>query len=197
MKRLLYIHGFLSSPASFKAQQVKQWLQQHHPDVDFICPHLSPYPDETAVTLRDLIQQSEGDKWGVMGSSLGGFWAHWVAETFHMNAVLVNPAVSPQQFMPDYLGRPLKGYYSDDIYQLNAEHLQQIIRYDSPVLHPERLWLLVQTGDETLDYRQAVTKFSRCKQTVEVGGDHAFTGFERYLASSFEFLFHGRAPIDK
>lgn len=197
MKRLLYIHGFLSSPSSFKAQQVKQWLQDYHPDIDFICPHLTPYPDDTASRLRSIIENHQTDHLGVMGSSLGGFWAHWVAETFGLNAVLINPAVAPQQFMPEYLNRPLKGYYSDDVYQLNAEHIRQIIRYDSPVHHPERIWLLAQTGDETLDYRQAVTKFHQCKQTVEVGGDHAFTGFERYLAPSLEFLFHGNTSTHK
>ncbi|MCV5960180.1 esterase YqiA, partial [Escherichia coli] len=47
---------------------------------------------------------------------------------------------------------------------------------------------LQQTEDEVLDYRQAVDKFAKAKQTVEQGGDHSFVGFERYPAQIIEFL---------
>lgn len=185
--RLLYIHGFLSSPASFKARQVGTWLSRHRPDVDFQCPHLSPYPVDTARRLRALVPHDA--PLYLMGSSLGGFWATWLAEQTQALAVLVNPAVAPWEFMPDYLEVDLKGYHTDDTYRLSAHHVDEFRRYDvNPPSRPENLWLLVQTGDETLDYRSAVAKYRGARQTVEPGGDHSFQGFERYIPQALAFL---------
>lgn len=189
MRRVLYIHGFLSSPLSFKAQQVKQWLAQHHPDIAFHCPSLTPYPDQTAAALMAELAKHPADQWGVMGSSLGGFWANWLAHTQPLRALVINPAMAPWQFMPAYLDQPLKSYHGDACYLLTKTHLDEIIRYDLPLTHPERIWLLAQTGDATLDYRQAAAYFAGCKQTIEDGGDHSFVGFERFLAPGLEFLF--------
>src|SRR5690606_15490663 len=91
-------------------------------------------------------------------------------------------------FMPAYLEVDLKSHHTDDSYRLHAAHIDEIIAADVPVTRKSNYWLLVQTGDETLDYRQAVQKYAGCKQTVEQGGDHAFQGFERYLQDCIEFF---------
>ncbi|MGD8175982.1 YqiA/YcfP family alpha/beta fold hydrolase [Marinimicrobium sp. ARAG 43.8] len=185
--RLLYLHGFLSSPQSFKARQVAQWLAANRPDIEYHCPHLTPYPDETAEHLLALAHY--GKPLYLMGSSLGGFWATWLAEQTGAPAVLINPAVSPWQFMPDYLEVDLQGYHTDDTYRLDATHVAAIQRYDvNPITCLRRLWLLVQQGDETLDFRQAVSKYQGAKQTVEPGGDHSFQGFERYIPDALAFF---------
>lgn len=188
MAALLYIHGFLSSPLSFKAQQTQAWLAANHPEIDYHCPQLSPYPNETQKGLEELVESLLPQPVYLMGSSLGGFWATWLAEKYNLSALLVNPAVNPQSFMPKYLGMELKSYHTDDTYLLQPHHIDEIIQVD---IQPKRLanyWLLVQTGDETLDYRNAVEKYTGCKQTIEEGGDHAFQGFERYLESGLAFL---------
>lgn len=189
MKCLLYLHGFLSSPFSFKAQQVNNFLAAHYPHIKFACPHLTPYPKQTAEELADILRQFADDEVGIIGSSLGGFWANYLAQTFNRKAVLINPAVAPQAFMPDYLNRPLTGYHTADIYRLTPNHIDEVITYDLPLTYPDNLWLLLQTGDETLDYRHALTKYNGSKITLEEGGDHSFVGFERYLLPSLEFLF--------
>lgn len=188
MAALLYIHGFLSSPLSFKAQQTQAWLAANHPEIDYYCPQLSPYPNETQKGLEELVESLLPQPIYLMGSSLGGFWATWLAEKYNLRALLVNPAVNPQSFMPKYLGMELKSYHTDDTYLLQPHHIDEIIEVD---IQPKRLanyWLLVQTGDETLDYRNTVEKYAGCKQTIEEGGDHAFQGFERYLESGLAFL---------
>ena len=190
MTTLVYVHGFLSSPLSFKAQQTAKWLQVHYPDVNYLCPQLTPYPAHAQECLESLIEQILPEPVYLMGSSLGGFWATWLAEKYNLPAVLINPAVRPQDFMPAYLEVDLKSYHTDDSYRLSARHIDEIIAVNVPVARPENYWLLVQTGDETLDYRQAVKKYRGCKQTVEEGGDHAFQGFERYLADCMTFFNH-------
>jgi len=188
MASLIYVHGFLSSPLSYKAQQTKAWLAANHPDIAFYCPSLPPYPAETQHILESLVERLLPEPVYVMGSSLGGFWATYVAEKYNLRAVLINPAVKPQDFMPAYLEVDLQSYHTDDSYRLHAHHIAEIIAADVPVTRVDNYWLLVQTGDETLDYRQAVQKYSRCKQTIEEGGDHAFQGFERFLDESITFF---------
>jgi hypothetical protein len=189
MPELIYIHGFLSSPLSHKAQQAKQWLQQHRPGLNFHCPHLSPYPQQTRLELEALVEFLQPSPIYLMGSSLGGYWATWLAENYDLRAVLINPSVHPWEFMPDYLEVDLKGYHTDDSYRLQARHLEEVkAAYVDPLTHLDNYWLLVQTGDETLDYRQAVARYRGCRQTVEPGGDHGFQGFERWLPDIVDFL---------
>jgi len=193
MAALLYIHGFLSSPLSFKAQQTAQWLAVHHPEIEFHCPQLTPYPAETQKQLESLVESLLPQSVYLMGSSLGGFWATWLAEKYNLPTVLINPAVRPQDFMPAYLEVDLKSYHTDDSYRLSASHIDEIIAVDVPVTRLQNYWLLVQTGDETLDYRQAVQKYQACKQTIEEGGDHSFQGFERFLDDCIIFFKYSAA----
>jgi uncharacterized protein len=96
MAALLYLHGFLSSPSSFKAQQAQVWLAAKHPEIDYHCPQLSPYPAETQQLLEQLVQSLLPQPVYLMGSSLGGFWATGLAEKYNLRALLINPAVNPQ-----------------------------------------------------------------------------------------------------
>lgn len=178
---IIYIHGFLSSPLSAKAEITRKWLLQNRPEIEFYCPHLPPYPNETKKILENLVESLLPQTVYLMGSSLGGFWASWLTEKYALPCVIINPAVSPQNFMPKYLGADLKNYHTNDSYRLQLHHLDEIRAVDVPISLWSYYWLLVQTGDETLDYRDAVKKYAKCKQTVEEGGDHSFQGFENYL----------------
>jgi predicted esterase YcpF (UPF0227 family) len=125
----------------------------------------------------------------LMGSSMGGFWATYLAERYDLPAVLINPAVDALNLMPRYLNQTLKNYHTDDVYYLKADDLTQLARYDTPFIQRHsNYWLLVQTKDETLDYRLAVAKYQRCQQTIEHGGDHSFQGFDRFHGQAIDFF---------
>lgn len=188
MSALIYIHGFLSSPLSYKAQQTQMWLEAHHPEITYYCPKLTPYPEQTRVELEQLVESLLPQPVYLMGSSLGGFWATWLTEKYNLRALLINPSVHPGEFMPNYINTDLKSYHNNDVYRLTTQHISEINLADKKPTRLSNYWLLVQTGDETLDYRQAVEKYAGCKQTVEEGGDHAFQGFERYLQNGLNFL---------
>lgn len=189
MAAIIYLHGFLSSPESAKAQAVKNYLQDNETDISFHCPHLTPYPRQCQRELEALVEFLQPEPLWLMGSSLGGFWATWLAELHNLPAVLINPAVRPWAFMPDYLGVDLRSYHTDDSYRLEHRHIEQVRAADCDVIRrPENYWLLVQTGDETLDYREAVTKYQGCRQLVEPGGSHAFEGFEQHLPAIVQFF---------
>ena len=188
MTSLVYIHGFLSSPLSHKALQVKAWLAAKRPDIHYHCPALSAYPDEVQASLEALIASLGDQAIYLMGSSMGGFWSTWLAETYDLPAILINPAVKPTALMPKYLGLELQNYHTEDRYTLGEKDIEALLKLEQ--VKPEsaeNYWLLVQTGDETLDYQLAVDYYSRSRQQVEQGGDHGFQDFERFIPDSIEF----------
>ncbi len=194
MSVVIYIHGFLSGPLSHKAQVTKAWLSEYCPDVEYTCPQLSSYPGEAQAQLMDVLAQYRGQEAFAIGSSLGGYWATYLLEQEKIQkAVLVNPAVSPQSRLPEYIGRTVRSYYSEEEYELTEKDMVNFERFDSKhVRHPERYWLMVQKEDETLDYRQAVDKYSECRQLVEEGGNHSFVNYEKWLPSIADFFWPNR-----
>lgn len=188
MKRLVYLHGFLSSPASFKAQATQRWLSAQRLDIQYCCPALSSYPSQAIKTIQALMQDA-CEQTMIVGSSLGGYWATWLACEYDVRAVLINPAVSPSLFKPEYLGIELKSYYSDDVYILTEQDVEDLRSvYMQQITRPQNIWLMAQKGDETCDYRLAVEKYSDCRQLIEEGGDHSFQGYESWLPEIVEFL---------
>lgn len=186
---LLYIHGFLSSPKSLKARQLGGWLAANHPDIHFHCPFLTPHPATTRVVLENFVEMTLPQPVRLVGSSLGGYWATWLAEKYDLRAVLINPAVQPSLLKPDYLDVELENYHTGDTYILTGDDAAALMAVDTPVIQrPRNYWLMVQTGDETLDYRLAVRKYAACKQLVESGGDHSFRDFPRWFPELIEFL---------
>ncbi|MGL0929253.1 esterase YqiA [Vibrio vulnificus] len=186
---LLYIHGFNSSPLSMKANLMREYCEQHRPDIKVVVPQLPSFPQAAAECLLEIVQLHKAThRIGLVGSSLGGYLSTWLNAEFGFRAVVVNPAVKPYELLADYLG-PQTNPYTHESYTLEARHIDELKALEvKEVANPESFWLLQQTEDEVLDYRQAVEKYAGSAQTVEEGGDHSFVGFERYPERIIHFL---------
>jgi len=185
---LVYFHGFLSSPESYKAKLVGEYLLTHHPEWTFLCPFLSSLPT-VAVEQIDRIIESPANPVYCIGSSLGGYWATYFSEQRKCPAVLVNPAVRPYQRFAGLVGSELKNYHTDDHYLLQQADLEVLEQVHTATLsNPNSIWLLAQKGDDVLDYREAQQYYQGCKQSVEEGGSHEFDDFERWLPQLISFF---------
>ena len=186
---LVYIHGFNSSASSFKARLLRAALARRGREAEFICPDLPHRPHEAVVRIEALIS---GERACLVGSSLGGYYATWLAEKHALRAVLVNPAVRPYELLKAYLGRQ-KNLYSGAEYELTREHLEELRTFEVDRVTPERYLVVVTTGDEVLDYREALEKYRGAERIVVEGGDHGFSDFEHYVDPVLDFC---SVPVD-
>ncbi len=183
---VVYLHGFNSGPRSTKAQVLERALEERGLGARFACPQLPHHPDEAiALVEREIARRAAGPV-TLVGSSLGGFYATHLAEKLALRAVLINPAVKPQRDLESYLGIQ-RNLYSGEEYELTRDHIAAWRRLDAPLIHPDRYLLLVETGDEVLDYREAVWKYAGCRQIVVEGGDHSLRSFPAHLPLILEF----------
>jgi predicted esterase YcpF (UPF0227 family) len=166
-----------------------RWLAENRPEIRYLCPLLTPYPGETRTTLERLVTDAMPGPVYLMGSSLGGWWATWLAEKYDLKAVLINPAVDMSAFNDTYINVPLKSYHTEDTYLLTREHAEGFRAADiKTIRRPKNYFVLLQKGDEVLDYRLAVKKYAGSRQSVEEGGDHSFVNFESHIQEIMEFL---------
>lgn len=186
LKTLIYLHGFNSSARSEKACLISQWLQKNNSTQAMIIPELSYAP---AQAIKQVVSQLDHVESPVfIGSSLGGYYANYLAEKYFTKAVLINPVVHPYRLLTDYLG-PQTNPYTQNSYTLTQEHMLEL--QSIAVEHmscPSDRMVLLQTGDEVLDYSEAADYYSNSKCYVESGGDHRFQNFERWLPDIQQFL---------
>jgi predicted esterase YcpF (UPF0227 family) len=186
--KLLYLHGFSSSPESHKAQLVMLYMREHGSLDRLICPQIPAIPEEAKIFLEKIVEEALQDyTLSFVGSSLGGYYATYLAEKYSGSAVLINPSVQPYVTLSAYLGEN-KFPFEGDVWEFKEEHIQQLKDMDvKTITQAERYLVLLQTGDETLDYREAELKYQDAHCIIEQGGDHGFVDLERHLARIMQF----------
>lgn len=153
-----------------------------------VVPTLHNGPTDTSKELLSLLEDLPLKQLGVIGSSLGGYYATWLSEEFDLPAVLINPAVRPFDLWEDHLGEH-KNYYSDHIHVVTREHIDELRELDrSPIRRPDNFLVLLQKGDEVLDYRDAAEKFAEASCVIHENGDHSYQEYASELPTIIDFL---------
>ena len=189
---ILYLHGFRSSPLSMKSRLLAAQMQALGRSEEWLCPQLPASPKLAIELALSLVKDVPAEELTIIGSSLGGYYATWLAEQLACRAVLLNPAIVPLLDLEQHVG-VTTAFHSDEPFEFKRDYIDELRAYAVPAIsRPERYFLIAATGDEVLDYRDMVAHYAGARQTVIDGGDHGISGFAAYLAPVLEFC--GIAP---
>jgi uncharacterized protein len=181
VKTIVYLHGFISAPGSRKATMLRDYVERCVTGVRLLVPALHHRPGRAIRQVEEACAPIATHDLTLIGSSLGGFYATVMAERLGCRAALVNPAVHPHRHFGRYLG-PQENMYTGEEFVLTQEHVDELRGMDPPsITKPGRYWLFVETGDDVLDYREAVAYYAGACQTVVQGGDHTLASFPEQI----------------
>lgn len=185
---LLYLHGFRSSPQSTKAHKLAQWAATQRPDLVWCCPQLPPSPRAAIDAVLAAIATWPRDRIGVIGSSLGGFYATVVAERTGCRAVLLNPAVDPARDLAGQVGETT-AWHSDEAFVFRPEYVDELraLAIAAPT-RPQRYFAVIAKGDEVLSWREMSERYRDSPMKLLEGSDHALSDFDAHLADVLRFL---------
>jgi len=181
---ILYIHGFGSSGFGGKASLFREYFED-----EVITPSLSYVPKLAIDTLEQIIEVflNKDENIGLVGSSLGGFYAIYLANKYNLKAVLINPAVYPYKTL-DKIGMAMN-YYDGTSFEVTKDHIDYLKAIEvNQIESQENFLTLLQTEDEVLDYTEAADKLSDSELIIEEGGNHSFENIESYFRKISIFL---------
>ncbi|WP_175211610.1 YqiA/YcfP family alpha/beta fold hydrolase [Achromobacter mucicolens] len=194
---ILYLHGFRSSPDSFKASMMAGAMAERGLNEAWACPQLPASPRE-AIDLamgmaRDRLASAASPReLTVIGSSLGGFYATWIAEQLGCKAVLLNPAVNAARDLATQVGEHHM-YHSGAPFVFLPEYVAELAAIHAPrITQPDRYFLVAATGDEVLDWREMRDRYAGCRQRIVQGSDHGLSDFADWMPEVLEFALGGK-----
>lgn len=196
MHHLVYLHGFLSSPQSVKAQSTLAFAKQYFPSLNVYIPELPGDISKAVGIIDSLLRTLPINRTGFIGSSMGGYLSTYCIEKYAgeanssslPKAVLINPAVEPFTLLTDYIGEHINPY-TNEVFYVNPPHIKMLKHlFVNSLQDPLRYKVLLQKEDETLDYRLAAKKYARSTLTIEEGGNHSFVDYESHLPDIFQYL---------
>ncbi len=180
---ILNIHGFGSCGLSKKSLIIKESFE------DVLSPSLSYIPELAFDTLEQIIKYalSKNETVHLIGSSIGGYISIYLSNKYNLKAVLINPAIYPYRF--DKFVGFATNYYDQSQFQCTKEHLNSLKKYEAlHVKEQSKFMLLLQKGDELLDYKDALNKLPHAHTLLEEGGHHGFEDFSSKIEDIKKFF---------
>ncbi|MBK6650960.1 MAG: esterase [Betaproteobacteria bacterium] len=186
---VLYLHGFRSSPLSAKAQSMGRQLAAVAPGMTWWCPQLSPSPAQAMQLLLDGVNTWPANRMAVVGSSLGGFYATFIAERLGCKAVVLNPAIHAARDLTRAIGEHSLWHTPGERFYFKPDYVDELSALEvNAISQPDRYYVVIAKGDEVLDWREMSAHYPGCKGVTQEGGDHAISNFEEHLPGILRFL---------
>ena len=179
----IYIHGFGGSGEGVKAKLFREYFKSINKPL--IAPSLSYVPELAISTLEELIESYESVT--LIGSSLGGYYSIYLSQKYNIRATLLNPSIHPTITLKNSLGFP-PNFYDESSFRWSETHIEMLANLKTKVTKQELIMLLVQKGDDLLDYKEAVDYLPNSHMIVEDGGSHSFDGIEKQFKNIVDFL---------
>lgn len=188
---ILYLHGFRSSPKSLKAVATRGAVLAFAPDTTWLCPALPPSPQLAMAQVMHSIQGWPKESMAVIGSSLGGFYATWVAERVGCKAVLLNPAIRPDRDLAAHIGKHPMWHAPEEHFYFEPSFVGELEQQKLPhITRPDRYFAVIAKGDEVLDWREMTAFYAGAQIKLLPGGDHALSDYvDAHLSEVLDFLF--------
>jgi predicted esterase YcpF (UPF0227 family) len=189
LTHLLYLHGFRSSPQSMKARQMASLVAERWPELHWWCPQLPPSPRQAALLIDEGTRSWPAATMAVIGSSLGGFYATWLAQRRDCRAVLINPAVDPARDLARHIGEQSSWHDPAERFFFEPHFVEELRALEAGALrHAERLMAVIATGDEVLDWQEMRARYASARVQIVEGSDHALSDFDAHLPAILGFL---------
>lgn len=188
---LVYLHGFRSSPRSSKAvmtgEAIKALSNSANP-IEWYCPQLLASPKASMNMVTSYIDHANADCTVVIGSSLGGFYANYLAEKYGCKAIVLNPAVRAARELAPHVGM-MTSYDCDEPFDFRPEYIDELKALQvEKTTGPSRYFLIAAKGDELLDWREMVDFYPGAKHLVLEGSDHGIADYADHLPKVLEFI---------
>lgn len=180
MAKILYLHGFASCGKGNKSLT----LQSYFGADNVTALDLPPSPKDAIQEIEEILRTSSFEL--LIGSSLGGFYATFLAEKYQIKAVLINPSTQPWETLAPYVGWQ-KRFCDEEVFEFKPIYLEELKTLQS-VPQKGQYLLLLQSGDEVLDYTKAQSLYNTHKVIVEYGGNHRFENIDDYLSMIENFI---------
>ena len=186
-KTIFYFHGFMSSADSSKAKIFKDFAKHNFSNTKLIIPNIADKFSDAIPQLTRLVDEVKGDRYFI-GSSLGGFFATYFAELYRQKAIVINPAINPSEGLKEYIGVN-ENYSNGSKFELTNKDIEKLKEIEiSRIKNPSNYLLLTESGDEVLDYIDAISFYNGGYIDVKFGGNHSYASFSEKLGTIKNFL---------
>ena len=184
---ILYFHGFKSSSDSGKAQEFKKFIENKTSQTKILIPDLADDFREANKEIEDLISKNAPNIL-FMGSSLGGYYALYFAQLYKTKSALINPAIPPLRDFEIHLGKN-ENYATGNKFTISKDDISYIRSlHHKKILEPKNNLILLESGDEILNYVESSSYFRGSYIDIFYGGNHSYTSIKENFTKIKDFF---------
>ena len=186
--KIIYLHGFNSSSESKKSKILDSFLEGNKL-INLESPNLETSPRKAIRQIEKIIKESP-DRVSLIGSSLGGLYATFLADTYSLKSVTINPVVKKHiSGMKDLVGIHKK-FHAEEEYEFSMKDYSDLNKFGIDNLkEPLNHLSLIKMSDEVLDHKMTFEYFSKSYILSEKGGNHSYDDFFEKIPLILEHMF--------